>query len=178
MVSKTPYNLTDDPRFISRHSSSGATATEASIIEPTGSGEHDDQTLWANRSYLSEYIRKIWAGESTTKRWKEIGEKEENQKEESKSMEPGYEKYFEAKFEHIGYVLNEFKNTGQEIKQQVQDIHRDNKSLKRTIIITGISSVIGLAAITGGLIFAMSQQNATWMVGVLQILSGSVNLPK
>ena len=96
-------------------------------------------------------------------------------------MAPQDQKYLNAKFDHIDYVLTEIKDTVKEVKETVKEnkeenkeflkeIKKDNKGLKHTIIITVISVALSMVALITGIVLYTQQTAINLISAVMQAL--------
>jgi len=58
-----------------------------------------------------------------------------------------------------------------EVKEEVKGVRSDNKTTRTTVVITGISVVLGVGGIIGGMLYSIAQIQTSWLTSVAQILN-------
>jgi len=51
------------------------------------------------------------------------------------------------------------------------EMKNDNKTTRTTVVITGISVVLGIGGIVGGMLYSIAQIQTAWLTSVVQILN-------
>ena len=63
---------------------------------------------------------------------------------------------------------NEFRAEMREFRAEMKN---DNKTTRTTVVITGISVVLGIGGIVGGMLYSIAQIQTAWLTSVVQILN-------
>lgn len=80
-----------------------------------------------------------------------------------------FDDFLKAKFEHIDYIFGQIREDVHSLKSEFSEVKADNKATRKTVIATGVSVVLSLLAIIGGMIYATAQINTAWLTALAQI---------